>query len=73
MAALVSQAELPNVPRAQTDLTRLKAGKILERVAAVYGLSLTAVTARRHQEAYQIAVWLLRRVGPLWSLAIARL
>jgi hypothetical protein len=72
MAALVLQARLPNVPRAQTDPTRLKAGEILGRVAVVYGLSPTAVTARRHQEAYQTAVWLLRRVGnePLHAVAV---
>lgn len=46
--------------------------EILERVAAVYGLSPTAVTARQHQEAYQTGVWLLRRAGnePLHTVAV---
>lgn len=71
MAALLPPTNLANVPHAQTDPTRLKAEEILERVAAVYGVSPTAVTARRHQEAYRTAVWLLRRTGnePLQTVA----
>ena len=69
---MVNRKGLANVPRAQTDPTGLKAAEILERVAAVFGLSPTAVTARRHQEAYHTAVWLLRRAGnePLNTVAI---
>lgn len=69
---MVQQKSLTNVPRAQTTPTRLKAVEILARVAAVYGLSPTAVTTRRHQEAYHTAVWLLRRAGnePLNTVAI---
>ena len=71
-ATMVHRKGLANVPRAQTDPTRLKAVEILERVAAVYGLSTTTLTARRHQEAYHTAVWLLRRAGnePLNTVAI---
>lgn len=72
VATMVDQQSLANVPRAQTTPTRLNAVEILERVATVYGLSPTTVTARRHQEAYHIAVWLLRRAGnePLNTVAI---
>jgi REP element-mobilizing transposase RayT len=69
---MVDQQSLANVPRAQTTPTRLNAVEILEQVAAGYGLSPTTVTARRHQEAYLTAVWLLRRAGnePLNTVAI---
>jgi REP element-mobilizing transposase RayT len=72
MAALVPRTRLANVPRVQTDPTRLTAAEILERVATVYKLTPRAVTARRSQEAYQTAVWLLRRAGnePLQTVAV---
>lgn len=72
VAARLPQTSPLSVPRAQTDPTRLTAGEILERVATVYQLSPRAVMARRSQEAYQTAVWLLRRAGnePLQTVAV---
>lgn len=72
VAIMVHRKSLANVPRAQTTPTRLNPVEIPERVAAVYGLSPTAMTTCRHQEAYQTAVWLLRRAGnePLNTVAI---
>ena len=57
---------------AQTDPTRLDASEILHHVAAVYGIATTAVVARTHREAYQTAVWLLRRAAnePLNTVAV---
>ena len=44
----------------------------MTRVAAVYGIAPTAVLARTHREAYQTAVWLLRRAAnePLNMVAV---
>lgn len=72
MAALVPERRPANVPRTQTDPTRLKADEIMTRVADVYGIPTTAVVARTHREAYQTAVWLLRRAAnePLNTVAV---
>ena len=72
VATMIRRKGLANVPRTQTDPTRLTAAEILERVATVYQLTPRAVTARRSQEAYQTAVWLLRRAGnePLQTVAV---
>jgi len=72
LVALLPQRGFANVPRAQTDPTRLTAAEILDRVAGVHELPPTAVLERRHPEAYQTAVWLLRRAGnePLQTVAV---
>lgn len=72
MAALLPDQRPANVPLAQTDPTRLHASEIMNRVAAVYGISTTAMVARTHREAYQTAVWLLRRAPnePLNMVAV---
>lgn len=72
MAALLPDQRPANVPVAQTDPTRLAPSEILTRVAAVYGIAPTAVVARTHREAYQTAVWLLRRAAnePLNRVAV---
>jgi putative transposase len=71
LAAQVPQARLANVPRTQADPARLTASDIMTRIAAVYGVSLTAVATRHHREAYHTAVWLLRRAAnePLRTVA----
>ena len=63
MAALLPDQRPANVPLAQIDPTRLDPSEIMNRVAAVYGIAPTAVVARTHREAYQTAVWLLRRAA----------
>jgi hypothetical protein len=72
MAALVPERRPANVPRTQTDPTRLKADEIMTCVADVYGISTTVVVVRTHREAYQTAVWLLRRAAnePLNTVAV---
>ncbi len=54
---------LANVPAAQTRPTRLTPKEVLGRVGTVYGLASTGVVSRAHPEAYQCAVWLLRRAA----------
>lgn len=46
--------------------------KVFERVASTYRLPVHAVLDRSHREAYQTAVYLLRRVAnePLQTVAI---
>jgi len=63
VGALLPNTLPANVPLAQTDPTRLEGSEIMTRVAAVYGIAPTAVLARTHREAYQTAVWLLRRAA----------
>lgn len=72
MAALIPEQRPANVPVAQTNPTRLAPSEILTRVAAVYEIAPTAVVARTHREAYQTAVWLLRRAAnePLRMVAV---
>lgn len=72
MARLLPDQRPANVPLAQTDPTRLEAREIMNQVAAVYGISTAAMVARTHREAYQTAVWLLRRAAnePLNLVAV---
>ena len=72
VAALLPDTRPENVPLAQTDPTRLDGSEIMTRVAAVYGIAPTAVLSRTHREAYQTAVWLLRRAAnePLNMVAV---
>ena len=72
VAALLPNTRPANVPLAQTDPTRLEGSEIMTRVAAVYGIAPPAVLSRTHREAYQTAVWLLRRVAnePLNRVAV---
>ena len=62
---------LANVPAAQTRPTRLTPKEVLARVGNVYGLAVQGVLSRSHPEAYQCAVWLLRRAAsePLRGVA----
>ncbi|MDH4081873.1 MAG: transposase [Nitrospira sp.] len=63
---------LQNVSRAQRAPTRLSAAAVLQRVAAAYQLPQARVLDRSHREAYQTAVYLLRRVAnePLQTVAV---
>ncbi|MEC4890009.1 MAG: transposase [Nitrospira sp.] len=72
MAERLPKQRPANVPRAQTDPTRLVPDEILIRVATVFGISPPAIIARTHREAYHTAVWLLRRAAnePLNTVAI---
>ncbi len=62
---------LANVPAPQTRPTRLTPKEVLARVGNVYGVGVKGVLARSHPEAYQCAVWLLRRAAnePLRGVA----
>lgn len=72
LAALLPDQRPANVPLAQIDPMRLDPSEIMNRVAAVYGIAPTAIVARTHREAYQTAVWLLRRAAnePLNMVAV---
>ena len=59
-ASLLPDQRAANVPRIQTDSTLLKGDEIMISVAAVYGISTTAMVACTHREAYQAAIWLLQ-------------
>lgn len=63
MAQLVKRQSLTNVPRAQTQPTRLTGDEVLALVGHVYHLKPKALLTRAHPEAYQCAAWLLRRVA----------
>jgi REP element-mobilizing transposase RayT len=69
---LVRGKPLANVPARQTRPTRLSPDEVLERVATTYRLPVNAVLDRSHREAYQTAVYLLRRAAnePLQTVAI---
>ncbi len=71
MASLVKTQSLMNVPRVQTDPTRLTGEEVLVRVGQVYALAPQDLLARVDSEAYQCAAWLLRRVAnePLGKVA----
>lgn len=63
---------LVNVPSAQSRPTRLSGDEVLKQVAIAYRVCLVALLDRSHREAYQTAVYLLRRVEnePLQTVAI---
>ncbi len=69
---LVRRQHLANVPAAQTRPTRLTPKEVLTRVRKAYGVALKEVISRSHPEAYQCAVWLLRRAAnePLRTVAL---
>lgn len=71
MERLLDGKTLANVPTAQTRPTRLSPEAVLQRVAAVYDVPTAAVLARFHRDAYQTAVYLLRRAAnePLHTVA----
>ncbi len=68
---LVRGERLANVPAAQTRPTRLTPKEVLARAGNVYGVGLKDGVARSHPEAYQCAVWVLRRAAnePLRGVA----
>lgn len=72
LATLLPNQRPTNAPLAQIDPTRLDASEIMNRGAAAYGIPTAAVVARTHREAYQPAVWLLRRTAnePLNMVAV---
>ncbi len=72
MAKLVKTQSLKNVPRVQTQPTRLTGEEVLARVGRVYALTPEELLTRAHAEAYQCAAWLLRRVAnePLGRVAL---
>ena len=71
MERLVRGQRLANVPVVQTQPTRLTPQEVLARVGNVYGVTVLSLLSRSHQEAYQCAVWLLRRAAnePLREVA----
>jgi putative transposase len=69
---VVRSKSLANVPSAQGRPTRLFADEVLTHVTAAYRVRLGALLDRSHREAYQTAVYLLRRAAnePLKTVAI---
>jgi putative transposase len=69
---LVQGKPLANVSARQTRPTRLSPDEVLQHVAATYRLPVNAVLDRAHREAYQTAVYLLRRAAnePLQTVAV---
>jgi len=63
MAKLVKRHSLKTVSRARAQSTRLTGKQVLNRVGQVYSLKPQTLLTREHQEAYQCAAWLLRRVA----------
>lgn len=63
---------LANVPATQTRPTRLSPDEVLRSVASIYGVPMAEVLDRSHRDAYQTAVYLLRRAAnePLQTVAI---
>jgi hypothetical protein len=71
MAALVKKQSLTNVPKAQTQPTRLTGEAVLAQVGQVYGLHPHELLTRTYPAAYHCAAWLLRRIAnePLGRVA----
>jgi chromosomal replication initiation ATPase DnaA len=69
---LVQGKPLTNVPALQTHPTRLSPDEVLQHVAATYRLPVDAILNRSHRDAYQTAVYLLRRAAnePLQTVAM---
>jgi len=63
---------LANIPSALIHPTRLSADDVLRHVAATYRVRLGALFDRSHHDAYQTAVYLLRRAAnePLHTVAV---
>jgi hypothetical protein len=61
-----------NVPSAHVHSTRLSPDDVLRHVAATYRVRLGALLDRSHHDAYQTAVYLLRRAAnePLHTVAV---
>lgn len=61
-----------NVPSAHVHPTRLSADDVLRHVAATYRVRLGTLLDRSHRDAYQTAVYLLRRAAnePLHTVAV---
>ena len=69
---LVHGKPLTNVPSAHSRPTRLSADDVLRHVATTYHVRVGALLDRSHRDAYQTAVYLLRRAAnePLQTVAI---
>ncbi|GJL61464.1 MAG: transposase [Nitrospirales bacterium] len=64
MAKLVKRQQRTNVLRTLSQpIRRLTGTQVLTRVGQAYALSPRKVLTREHQDAYQCAAWLLRRVA----------
>jgi REP element-mobilizing transposase RayT len=72
MEPLLRGKPLANIPTAQTRPTRLSSDDVLRHVAATYRVRVGALLDRSHRDAYQTAVYLLRRAAnePLQTVAI---
>ncbi len=69
---LVRGQPLANVPTVQTRPIRPSSEDVLTHVAETYRLDVEAVLNRSHRDAYQTAVYLLRRAAnePLQTVAL---
>ncbi len=73
MEKLVSKQNLANIPRQQTQPTRLDRGAVLARVSQVYALQTDEILSRSHAQAYHCAAWLLRRSANVSLKGVAEL
>lgn len=62
-----------NVPKQQTQPTRLERSEVLRRVSEAYRIEQNAILARTHPDAYHCAAWLLRRAANLPLRQVAAL
>ena len=65
MQERVDNEDLTNVSRAQRQPSRPEADAIIAAVSKAYSISEANVLQRNHKEAFNAAVYLLRRVGNL--------
>lgn len=73
MAMLMRGKSLANVPSAHNQPTRLSTDEVLKRVAATYQIGVGDLLERVHRDAYNTAVYLLRRAAndPLQHVAVS--
>jgi REP element-mobilizing transposase RayT len=64
---------IANVPKQQTQPTRLGQAEVLRRVSEAYQTEQQAILTRSHPDAYQCAAWLLRRAANLPLRQVAEL
>jgi hypothetical protein len=62
-----------NVPKQQTQPTRLSQAEVLRRVSEAYQIEQQTILTRSHTDAYHCAAWLLRRAANLPLRQVAEL
>jgi hypothetical protein len=73
MDTLVQEQTWSEVPAAQKQPLRPTVDEVLQQVCDVYGLAREALLTRRHQAAFQAAIYLLHRAAHLSLKNVAAL